>query len=128
LWDIHCLHSLCDTQTMHSKSKTHNSIAMFFIKTWRDSNPGQLSLRLMQCPLRHAATGHIHNYIYSYRRGTKPTAFRFQSGCHDHATFLQVPFAAFKISKFCGKQFELISNSFGNKMKKMTFREFPKCR
>jgi hypothetical protein len=42
-----CLYWSFSTQkTMHIKSKTHNSIAMFFflktLHTWRDSKPGQL--------------------------------------------------------------------------------------
>jgi hypothetical protein len=41
---------LFNTQTILVKSKTHKSIAMFFLKNlipWRDSNPGLLSLWLL---------------------------------------------------------------------------------
>jgi hypothetical protein len=40
-----CLYFSLSThkQCILCKSKTHNSIAMLFVITWRDSNPGMLS-------------------------------------------------------------------------------------
>jgi hypothetical protein len=55
-----------NTQTMRIKSKTHNSIAMFLLHNFiprRNSNPGLLSLRLMQYPLRAMPPGHFENYF-----------------------------------------------------------------
>jgi hypothetical protein len=46
--------------------KTHNRIAVFLSKNilhCRDSNPGLLSLRLMRCPMRHAASAPGVNVI-----------------------------------------------------------------
>jgi hypothetical protein len=57
--------SQVNTQTMHTKSITHNSIFPKILIPWRDSNPGLLFLRRMRCPLRHAARADsfIHNAL-----------------------------------------------------------------
>jgi hypothetical protein len=53
---VNALFSQINTQTMHIKSITHNSIAMCSLKIFiplRNSNPGLLFLRRMRCPLHH---------------------------------------------------------------------------
>jgi hypothetical protein len=59
--------SLFNTQTMHIKSILHNSITRFdFLRTWRDSNPGLLFLRRIQCRLRNAARATSEIFANAY--------------------------------------------------------------
>jgi hypothetical protein len=77
----HCLIGpmplMFNTQTMHFKSKTHNSIAMFLqktLQTWRDSNPGLLSLR-------PTPPGQLRSHSYFWRTPEKKDIFRVNLNC-----------------------------------------------